>query len=99
MTDELHQERRLRDDSRYTRQSMFEMVADIQKKTGETHVALFGPPGQPDMGFVNQTNERLRNHGGRIGTMEKRLWSWGGAVGVISAALTSAVYWLFHGKN
>ena len=75
----MSEERRQHD----TRQSLVEMVASIQRDTGEIKTALFGPVGQPNMGFVPKTEKRLDNHGTRISKLEMRILLWAGALTVI----------------
>ena len=73
-----------------TRQSLCEMVAEIRQDTGEIKTALFGPQGQPEMGFVAQTKDRLDNHGGRLGKLETRVLLWAGALSVLVPGLAWA---------
>ena len=73
-----------------TRQSLFEMVAEIRQDTGEIKTALFGPKGQSEMGFVAQTKDRLDNHGGRLGKLETRVLLWAGALSVLAPTVAWA---------
>ena len=76
---EPREERRQHD----TRQSLVEMVASIQRDTGEIKTALFGPVGQPGMGFVPKTEKRLDNHGTRLSKLETRILLWAGALTIL----------------
>jgi hypothetical protein len=74
-----------RHDTESTRTSLHQLVSEIHADTKEMKTALFGPEGQPAMGFVQQTNDRLN-------TLEHRMW--GAVVGTLSALVASAYHWV-----
>jgi len=74
-----------RHDTESTRTSLHQLVSEIHADTKEMKTALFGPEGQPEMGFVRQTNERL-------GTLEHRMW--GAVVGTLTAIVASVYHWI-----
>lgn len=62
------------------------MTHDEHKKLDEIYTLLVGFNGQPDTGFIGQTNSRLKGHSERLGALER--WRWlvvGGAVVIASA--------------
>jgi hypothetical protein len=63
------------------------MTHDEHKKLDEIYTLLVGFNGQPETGFIGQTNTRLKIHGERIGALEKWRWLVVGGAFVIASAI------------
>jgi len=61
------------------RKTVAEAVRDIDQRTARMEILLF----EPEEGFVPRTGVRLKDHGGRIKTIEERVWLWIGIASVL----------------
>jgi hypothetical protein len=58
------------EERRHTDSEQLKMMTEVRDSMREMHTSFFGPEGQPDMGFINQTKVALADHSKRITRIE-----------------------------
>lgn len=77
-----------------SREDFAEAVYAMRDDLYELKTALLGPADNPELGFVARTTSDLKEHEERISKVERRVWTWAGAIAVIATIATWAAHHL-----